>query len=175
MSFKLHEKNIMIDLETADSKCTSAILSIGAVKFNADGIYDEFYTNVDLQSCIDAGLTVGGATFEWWMRQSFEAKKALFAMPIDLEEALLSFSEWAESSEYCIWGNGSDFDNVILANAFDTCGLPLPWKFYNNRCYRTVKKILNSEVPASVGIKHNALADAKTQAIHLIDIARGSY
>ena len=33
-----------------------------------------------------------------------------------------------------LWGNGSDFDNAILANAYRAIGQQQPWKFWNNRC-----------------------------------------
>ena len=52
--------HIMFDLETLDNKNTSSILSIGAVEFNlhTGEIGETLYVRVDLQSCIDEGLTI---------------------------------------------------------------------------------------------------------------------
>jgi hypothetical protein len=38
-----------------------------------------------------------------------------------------------------IWGNGANFDNPLLACAFEAAGVRPCYKFFNERCYRTVK------------------------------------
>lgn len=67
-----------------------------------------------------------------------------------------------------LWGNGSDFDNVILASAYRSCNLEVPWKFWNNRCYRTVKALRPDIKIHRSGTYHNALDDAVSQAEHLM-------
>lgn len=51
-------KHIMLDIETMGNQSYSSILSIGAVKFdlNTGETGDEFYTTIDLKSCLDLGL-----------------------------------------------------------------------------------------------------------------------
>lgn len=73
-----------------------------------------------------------------------------------------------------VWGCGSDFDNVILASAYRRCGIDLPWMWWDNRCYRTMKNQFKNCVaePVRRGIKHNALDDAIHQASHLTLILR---
>ena len=168
--------NVMLDLETMGTSSTSAIIAIGAVKFSMqDGIIDKFYRSVDLQSCIDLGLTIDGDTLMWWMQQSEEARSQFRLKGNPLYNVLNEFSLWLGNSDYKIWGNGAAFDNAILANAYKACKLPQPWKFWNDRCYRTVKSI-NSHVPFKrVGTYHNALDDAESQALHLIDISKSNY
>lgn len=160
--------NVMIDLETMDTASTAAIVSIGAVKFNKESILDEFYAIIDLADCVNHGLTMSPSTVQWWISQpnksdTFDGNKSNLLAP-----TLLTFAKWLGDGAR-VWGNGSDFDNVILRNAYDACNLPLPWKYYNNMCYRTIKNLFPTAMNR-VGSHHNALDDAKSQALHLIDI-----
>lgn len=165
--------NVMIDLETMGNVSDSAIISIGAVKFGGTGINEEFYVNVELDSCMRSGLTVNADTIMWWMGQSDQARAAFKKGNVRLFQALTDLSKFIGSSEKAkvkVWGNGSDFDNVILANAYRSVNLDLPWKFYNNRCYRTMKGMFSGIAMDRSGTHHNALDDAKSQAEHLIRI-----
>lgn len=164
--------NIMLDLETMGSGSNAAIVAIGAVKFSKHGLGDEFYRVVDLYSSHGYGLTIDPSTVMWWLQQSHDARLALCKNGVSLCDALTDFSDWVGNhKEAKMWGNGSDFDNVILANAYDAVGRQRPWQFWNSRCYRTVKNLLgkNTEL-VRVGTVHNALDDAKSQAEHLLKI-----
>ena len=66
---KTMKQNLMIDLETLGTKPNSAILSIGAVYFDKDGLGEEFYANVDLQDSIDSGFDIDASTVYWWLSQ----------------------------------------------------------------------------------------------------------
>jgi DNA polymerase III epsilon subunit-like protein len=165
--------NIMVDLETMGNGSTAAIVAIGAVKFSAKGLgLEEFYEVIDLNSSVQAGLTIDPDTLMWWMKQSDEARKALTGKNVPLFKALKEFSRFVgNSGEAKIWGNGASFDNPILANAYRAVNLEQPWRFWNDRCYRTVKSLLGNGIPMErVGDHHNALDDAKSQALHLIKI-----
>jgi hypothetical protein len=163
----------MVDLETMGTAANSAIIAIGAVKFAGTGIKDEFYVNVELDSCVRSGLVIDPGTVMWWMGQSDEARKAFKKDNVRLFQALTDFAKFigaANTASVKLWGNGSDFDNVILANAYRAINLDLPWKFYNNRCYRTMKGMFPGIKMERKGVYHNALDDAKSQAEHLIRI-----
>lgn len=164
--------NIMVDLETLSTKPDAVILAIGAVKFNQHTILDSFYRVINLDSCVKAGLRIDSDTLLWWMRQGQEARDAVFACPVMvyLEHALRDFAIFCGTKdEYFIWGNGSDFDNVILRNAYEAVGQPLPWKFWNNRCFRTARAISGQTPNRRIGTHHNALDDAQTQAQFLLN------
>lgn len=173
--------DIMLDLETMGTGSNAAIVAIGAVAcFNITKVkpyYRNFYCSVELESSMEAGGKIEASTILWWMQQSHEARAALTDdTQRTIREALRMFSEWlAEVSynkEVAMWGNGSDFDNVILANAYRNSGMSLPWSFGKNRCFRTMKNlskhIAAPEVPNVV--KHHALGDAIAQMAHLRDI-----
>lgn len=163
--------NIMLDLETMGTNSNAAIVAIGAVKFGNGQLGDEFYQVVDLQSCVNVGLTIDPSTVMWWMQQSDEARAQFNRTAIPIIPALVQFGEWMEyDPDTQMWGNGAAFDNVILANAYRACGLDSPWTFMNDRCYRTMKAMYPSIPKTRIGTYHNALDDAKTQAVHLMEI-----
>jgi exodeoxyribonuclease VIII len=162
--------DVMVDLETMDSKGTAALTAIGAVVFDLNGaLLQEFYVKVDLQSSIDAGMTVSGNTINWWLTQNEQARTEMAKKGIPLAQALDDFTQWLPKGSK-IWGNGASFDNAILSHAYTLTGKTQPWKFLDDRCYRTVKNMHPSVTLQRQGTFHNALDDAKTQAQHLIEI-----
>lgn len=159
---------IMLDLETMGNKPTSAIIAIGAVKFGNGEILDRFYQKISLESSMDAGLTVDASTIIWWMNQSDDARKEFKDNDPHIDSVLIDFWVWCgEVNE--MWGNGASFDNTILSNAYDVVGIEKPWKFWQDRCYRTIKASSPIELKR-VGTHHNALNDAESQALHLMEI-----
>jgi exodeoxyribonuclease VIII len=164
-------KQIMIDLETMGVSTNAALLSIGAVKFSVEhGIEDRFHTIIDLCSSVTRGLEIDPNTVLWWMQQNDDARAQFKSKGLELRLALSRFNEWLGTEKRAIWGNGANFDNVILGNAFDKCGLARPWEFWNDRCYRTMKAMHKATPFKRIGTHHNALQDAESQAVHLIEI-----
>ncbi len=181
---KMH---VMLDLETIGNSANSAVIAIGAVAFNIVhginplSIQHNFYAQISLASCVDHGLVMDASTVLWWLQQS-EAARGAFkdnAKALYLDVALDLFTEWfnalpGTNKEKFVWGNGSDFDNVILANAYRACKKDIPWRYSNNRCFRTLREgspeILQ---PENMGTAHNALDDARFQATWALAILRG--
>ena len=160
----------MLDLETLGNKPGSVIVAIGAVKFNGGEITSSFYERVDPESCVAAGLQMDSSTVMWWLQQSEQARLEITKPGKSLKETLSAFASWIASGDAEVWGNGAAFDNVVLAAAYDRAGIERPWKFWNDRCYRTMRS-LHPEVPMErAGTHHNALDDAESQARHLMAI-----
>lgn len=174
---QLEKLNIMVDLETLGSTPGCSILSIGAVKFDAEGLGSEYYRIIRHNSCPQ--LFEEDDTVAWWNRQAPEARKILDDVKgdkaIPLQDALIGFNKFVKLSGIrwtTVWGNGSDFDNAILACAYRAAKVQPEWKFWNNRCYRTLKN-LHGDVPFNrQGTYHNALDDAKSQAEHAVLILK---
>lgn len=165
--------NIMLDWETMGNKPGCVVVSLGACHFGEGRILSEFYTRIDLQSCVDLGLKIDPSTLLWWLKQSDAARAELLKDgSYPLPKALLKFNSWVESvglsAEIVVWGNGSDFDLSIAREVYDVCHLPMPWKFWNHRCYRTVKNLFPGVPMERSGTHHNAVDDAKSQALHLM-------
>lgn len=167
----MSEIHCMIDFETLSAMPNSAVLSLGAVSFDEDGIKSEFYINIQRDSCIEKGLHVQQSTVDWWDTQSDEAKNALLTKPVvSLLLAMVMFSKWWRKSK-CkfIWGNGADFDIPILKSCYAVLDADTPHGSYAGRCYRTIKKIPDMpKMEKREGVHHNALDDSISQANHLI-------
>tara|TARA_R110000850_G_scaffold192312_1_gene319222 strand:+ start:184 stop:696 length:513 start_codon:yes stop_codon:yes gene_type:complete len=166
---------IMLDLETMGNSSNAAIIAIGAVAFDNNNVTSRFYCQVNLQSAIDSGGVVDGSTVAWWLKQSDKARGA-FADNDNAPHimvALQNFRVWYEEvNGNQVWGNGAMFDNTILGNSYKHNSLPLPWKFWNDMCYRTVKGMYKHIKLERVGTYHNAVDDAESQALHLINILK---
>lgn len=161
----------MLDLETMSVRSNASIASIGCVKWKGKEIIDTFYCTVDIKTCLDVGLHIDKRTVEWWSKQNKEALSELRKNNIPLKDALNKFSDWLNNKKILIWGNGAGFDNVILANAYFACDIELPWlDGFNDRCYRTINKLIQIPEEPRVGTYHNALDDALHQTKHLIKI-----
>ena len=172
----------MVDLETMGTGPTAAIVSIGCVPFDRESLtvgLDEFYTVVDLESSLKAGLTAESSTILWWMMQSEEARTELFSRRrAQLYEALSALRYWMAGlvpakNDRKVWGNGAAFDNVILSSAYKAVGLETPWNFWNDRCFRTMKnEFADVPLPDRSGLHHKAVDDARYQAECLVEILR---
>ena len=180
--------HIMVDLETLSTRANARIVAIGAVKFTAEnGIYDKFYQPVatppfDQLRIFNISVFnrkslfhIDEKTLEWWADQSEEAKE-VFDDPnaVSLDTALKSFSSWVlqdnDKDNIYMWGNGAAFDNAILSMSYALCGLEQPWHFWNDSCYRTVKRLHPDVSITRYGTHHNALDDAESQAAHLLEM-----
>jgi hypothetical protein len=172
----MNRQHVMIDLETLGTRPGDTILSIGAVKFDIDKeITEKFYVTISSESCKAAGLRAQKSTLEWWDKQSEAARTAAFKGEFSLDAALLKLTMWLPPmDEVVVWGNGANFDNALLAAAYRAAKMDAPWHFWNDRCYRTVFALFAKDKKKNVGVEHNALDDAVTQALTLIESAKSN-
>lgn len=161
--------HVMLDLETFGTKAGSVLRSIGAVIFDprGEGTGDEFYYNIDRESCERIGLTVDRDTEEWWARQSREARDSLLVNPQPIGVVIMEFHSWfTRLGGEKIWCQGANFDAVLWESVCAAAQIRVPWKFWNVRDTRTVYEMFRFD-PKSLpraGTYHNALDDAKYQA-----------
>lgn len=153
--------DIMVDGETLGVKPGSVLLSWGAVAFDplirlgdrAKG-HNFFYRNIDIMSCLTAGLKIEEDTVEWWRDQSAEAREAMREKQMTLFVAVKEFLAWAtsvrelkasidgtplEKTELRFWAKGPIFDFGIFEAAARAVGEPVPWRYYEPRDVRTIK------------------------------------
>lgn len=186
--------DIMLDIETFGTGNDAAIVSIGAVAFNADGENGSLFTNspdllaeggqgfrvnIDLdKSAAEFRGNIDPATVEWWLSQGQEARTMLVnGTRLPLGRALNDFADWIKRvsgrpKALRLWSNGPTFDEVIVRSAFRRYSLVLPLSFRGSRCCRTMMDLAEqhgwdrSELGAlSEGVvKHDALGDAVRQA-----------
>ena len=166
--------DVMLDLETMGNGPLAAIAAIGAVEFDTDtgAIGRKFYAPVSLESSVAAGGVIDASTVVWWMQQDLAARKLFSEKGQNIAEALQAFSTWVaqcgDADDVHVWGNGAAFDNVILASAYRRLSLSLPWRFWNDRCYRTMRDQFPGVELQRVGTYHNAVDDAESQARHML-------
>ncbi|EKP3238826.1 3'-5' exoribonuclease [Escherichia coli] len=165
--------HLMIDLETMGKNPDAPIASIGAVFFDPQTgeTGPEFSKIIDMDTC---GGTVDISTIKWWLKQSREAQSAILTDEIPLDDALLQFREFIDenSGEFFVqvWGNGANFDNVILRRSYERQEIPCPWRYTNDRDVRTMVAlglVMNFDARNVItfeGERHNALHDARYQA-----------
>ena len=169
--------NVMVDIETVSTAYNAGILTIGAVPFGCKSILEPFYEKCSIASILNYSsiFDVDSKTLEWWDKQTHSTREEAFSGTQSIGVMLDNFYRYIKTlpGEVMVWGNSSDFDNVILANAFAEVGSDIPWKYSNNRCFRTLKNLFPETVvpvPPFEGYAHNALADAKHQAKHAMSI-----
>lgn len=165
--------HLMIDLETMGKNPDAPIISIGAIFFDPQtgDMGPEFSKTIDLET---AGGVIDRDTIKWWLKQSREAQSAIMTDEIPLDDALLQLQEFIDenSGEFFVrvWGNGANFDNVILRRSYERQGIPCPWRWSNDRDVRTIVelgKAIDFDARTAIpfeGVRHNALDDARYQA-----------
>ncbi len=179
--------HVMLDLETMGNTSNAAIVSIGAVVFSpvTGALGADFEEVVNLNSSAYYS-DIDASTVTWWLTQSEEAR-SIFQRDTpksSLKDALLELNQWfadlGDSRDIQVWGNGSGFDNVILANAFKAVRVKPHFSHWNDRDVRTIvemgRSILGIDPKTTFtrqGVHHSALDDAKFQAKYVSAIWQG--
>lgn len=171
--------HVMTDIETLAVKSTKpALMQLAAVKFDGERVFDAINIGISIADCMRYGLEVEGGTLEWWLDPKREqARIELAALPkIELDSALNGFADWVfetpEDQRGSNWGKGATFDNVRLKSAFDAVGLEYPFTYRQDECYRTMANRFPDVEFVMNGTAHNGIADAQSQAEHLIEICK---
>lgn len=162
--------HLMIDLETLGTKSNAVIMSIGVAQFDLKGNVEPiFHKGINIQSCLSAGLQVDGDTIEWWMSQKQEnIAKIVHTIKNNTNSLLgtvlteLHNTVSLGQDNWYVWSHGSNFDIVILENAYKAVGGKAWWKYSNVRDTRTLFDVANYTYKAGGG--HDALDDAMNQA-----------
>lgn len=170
----------MIDLETMGTSPDAPVVAIGVVAFEFDdsdtGIryVDQLYVTCPLSADVANGAVIDADTVRWWLQQDDAASKALVSATAEVDGATpaVDVAEWFNHTEpdigkRVVWGNGPDFDNVLLAAWLRRHNQQPMWKFYNNRCFRTALAMCRTVRRIKPTVAHHALSDATAQALTL--------
>jgi hypothetical protein len=153
-------KDIMLDIETLGTAPGAPIVQIAAKQFSrtnpdTDWLALNFECRIDLQSCLDAGLTdITAGTLEFWFNQDpATAARVLFDDNFGRKtilEACAGLHDYARECaaedgcdmyELTWWAKGPDFDMGLIADACSRFNLSEPWKYSKKRDLRTLQDI----------------------------------
>lgn len=169
----------MLDIETLGTAVGSAITSIGIALFDrrSKKIIDTLSIHLDVEDVLKYGMTVSGSTLKFWAEQGDPPWKGTTKVVDALLEVrrFLCVNETDEvNDKLLVWGNGAGFDQPLLRDLYERAGIEAPWRWYNERCFRTFKNehpLGKALEPRFIGRKHDALDDAVHQAKWLINMA----
>ena len=166
----------VLDLETCGTNLDSAIVGIGVVEFDlARGtVGRSFFRAINLGDAVNNhGAKIDPATVTWWLSQSKPAQAAIVTNCYSVRQALLDTAQFMGECgpDLKVWGNAPAFDCGMLSHLYKHLGMEVPWKFWNERCVRTIKGLFPMvEAPEFVGEKHNAVDDCKQAIAHILKI-----
>ena len=168
----------MVDLETMGTTLDAPIVGIGCVELDlARGTTDRtFFRAINLGDAVNNhGAKVDRATVSWWLSQSKPAQAAIVTNCYSVRQALIDTAEFmrecAPIGDLKVWGNGPSFDCAMLSHLYKHLGMEVPWKFWNERCVRTIKGLFPMvEAPEFVGEKHMATDDCQQAIAHIMKI-----
>ena len=137
------QTHIVIDLETLDTSPSAVVTSIG-VAIGSKGAFTSWQVNLEITSQLLKERTISQSTLTWWQGQpaatqqlmlenQLQTPQALSNLVIELEGLQVKLGE----SNIAVWGNSPSFDLVILKSLFEQYGIPVPWKYWQERDLRT--------------------------------------
>lgn len=172
----MHNKHVMIDIETLSTENDAAIIAIGAVEFDLDRILQERLWLINPQ------LASGRrdiSTLEWWATQNRETATKVWSgferenvVAAELFNWMVPFhnADYGRAEGHWIWAGPSTFDLSILKTWYLSQNMILPWNWRNERDLTTLSRIANQLGIDYSGEKfdgfeaHNPLSDCIKQA-----------
>jgi hypothetical protein len=166
--------SVMLDIETLGFRPNCVVLSLGAVKFNAQKatIYQlGLDLKLDVDQQLSIGRTVDDSTVEWWSKQHpLVIEEAMTGLNrVSLENFRQQLNKFLVGADE-IWAQGPVFDIAILENLYEQMQWPFPWNYWQIRDSRTLFAVHGDSRVKQQGKLHNAMEDAKSQAQAVIDV-----
>lgn len=173
-------RRVMLDIETLGTRPGAVVFSVGAVEFTGGVLGAEFSALIDPRDAQREGLTVDADTVCWWLQRDVAAQaEAVRAwthgQPLNV--ALTTLRRWIEdvaarahaaNEAWEVWGNAPTLDCALLHECYRVTGAAAPWRYVQERCYRTLKNLRTEIGMVRTGTHHKALDDARDQARHAV-------
>ena len=166
----------MLDIETLSTQPNATILTIGAIKFDLDKPIlpledmDIFYERVSIESCEELNMHIDPVTQRWWDKQEDDVRYEALEHPErhPITQVLNRFCKWYGNAKK-VYANSPNFDCVIMEQAFRSCNIVAPWKFWEMMDVRTILSIGKINLKnISYTRAHNALHDSYKQIIGVV-------
>lgn len=161
-------KRTMFDIEAWDLKETALLLSVGIVDIDQE-VGQVRHPGIEEQQ--RDGRTIGASTAQWWTFQSEAARITTLSDAIWRENPGITAAYIAQAAEEAdeIWASGTSYDMKILSHFVKQYLPDYRWPFWKERDHRTVRELVDPHglMKPSRGTEHDALEDAKFQAVYL--------
>ena len=182
--------HIMVDLETLGLTPGCSIIQIAAVASYRGMILDTMSEVISTDSNRFFGLVSESGTLDWWAKQDADLRNKVFSGTTELHAALSKFGEFLmanlnklpASSPVMLWAKPARFDFPILEEAYkkvNSRGYDIKVPYHHSAVMdaRTLFKLhkYSQPEPEFIGTKHDALADAMHQMLHLNNILECNY
>lgn len=169
--------NMMIDLETLDTRPSAVVFQAGVLVFKdvlggdirGNLILEKKIFHLDILEQIMAGRTIDPETVQWWRTQNPDA---WHRHPDEIIKSGHMFQEinrlYEEHKVGSLWANSPSFDAVLMRSLRESLGIS--WEFPTFRedmDLRTVKRLFQMKgrhvVTPGKAATHNALKDCEDQ------------
>lgn len=161
-------KRVMMDIETFGLSEDTIIATVAIV--DIDTLETLYYSALNIEDQEQRERKMNASTVLWWLEQprdarielltkAKEGRSVLNAVEAQRIGAILNNAEE-------VWANGPDFDCRLIAHFIRTYDPMYFFKFWKQRCFRTMKARyprVVERVPLEHGA-HNAEIDARNQA-----------
>ena len=166
----------MVDTETGGTLPDSVIAQVGLCIFDPDksSIISSHRWWLDVDEQEKMGRMWDDSTKQWWKERPLHVYEEVWHPNSLLIYSVTDFclslfyqmKRW--SDQPIVWANSPSFDCMLLRDLFAQAKIEVPWKYYNERDYRTVKALFPNIPNPKENTTHEAMADAVAQAEHLI-------
>ena len=147
MTDTLIPHGVMLDIETLDTRASSVVLSVAAMRFqlweSGPILLPDMLWTPSLRQQFAAGRTASDTTVKWWGAQPEAAKKHWVnpeteIMPVAKMLAGIKGFCNSDFGPIPVWANGAVFDVGIIESLCAAFGEPIPWEYYVVRDARTI-------------------------------------
>lgn len=177
----LKARHAMLDIETLDTEPTSVVLSIDLLVFDIkDGKRDTVGSLTVYPSALQqifAGRSIGKQTVEgFWNQPDKVAPHVRDSLWMAQSKSAVSCAEALESLAHAIrnsqinylWAQGAAFDFGIVSDLYKQTGMPVPWKFWQERDSRTILSGVDEDYRKAIIDEY---ADGRDQHTGAFDVA----
>lgn len=164
----MHDRHVMIDIETLSTENDAAIVAIGAVEFDLDRILQQKMWKIDPRF---ASGRRSPSTLSWWSSQLLE-NPTLRSVWEGVQEENIIAGElfnwmvpfWAKPGDiagHWIWAGPNTFDLSILKTWYQSQSMILPWDWRAGRDLTTLCRVADQ-----LGIDYKQVDDPGTEEPH---------
>lgn len=135
----------MIDVESLGTDPGSLIVSFAIVPFNLQTMFTyqpAFLANISMESSYRKGMKTKADKLRTWIMNKdgrSEQRKELFVNDRDVTDVMVDAAAYISmfGADVYVWSKDM-LDLILMKDYFRACRIKTPWRYYRERCVRTV-------------------------------------